>query len=87
MCSVLTCKCGELIRVTAAVDPENSFVHIDKLNHDIRQSGWVEDNLKKYDWCPVCKRTAKKLPVQRNARIPRFSVLDDAVFAMEEGMI
>jgi len=87
MCSVLVCKCGKLIRFTAIHSLIDSFGPIDKLNNDIQRSGWIEDNLKAYDWCPVCKRTAKKTPVQRSARIPRFSMFDDAVFAMEEGRL
>ena len=87
MCSVLVCGCGEVARFTATHSFTDSFGPIDKINNDIQQSGWVEDNQKTHDWCPTCKHTAKKIPVQRSARIPRFSVLDDAVFAMEAGML
>ena len=87
MFSVLVCKCRKSARFTATFNHLDAFGPIDKINNEINQSGWVEDNLKEHDWCPICKHTAKKIPVQRSARIPRFSLLDDAVGAMEAGMI
>ena len=58
--TVVVCRCGKTRTFTSWFDifddsPNVLVIPIDKLNYDVKESGWLQSPTMDNDWCPACR--------------------------------
>ena len=76
--TILVCHCGRSMKFSAVFDetndsPRNLYKPIDKINKDIKSSGWIEAMPAPFDLCPSCR---KKYPYMKPRKDKRKGELE-----------